>query len=204
MYDYLPKRQEMGGCPCGLTSSGPGEVGVADTGRGGSLWARQLHAMSAISRWAARSNSACPGTPHFLPGRGASSAALSTAVETWPRLPPQGPRARVPHDRIALARQRFQAPAIDNREVALGILQHPHSVEVLRRERDALTACAHHLGEDLVGEAEFIRWHPIVEAQQPPAQARHDRVAPIAHRDLSELRQQGLCIAEQCLPKGTA
>jgi len=31
MYDYLPKGQEMGGCPCGLTSGGPGEAGVADT-----------------------------------------------------------------------------------------------------------------------------------------------------------------------------
>ena len=49
MYDYLLQGQEVGGCPSGLTSRGPGEVGVADTGRGGSLWARQIHAMSARS-----------------------------------------------------------------------------------------------------------------------------------------------------------
>jgi len=49
MYDYLLQGQEVGGCLIGLTSSGPGEVGVADTGRGGSWWVRQLHAMSARS-----------------------------------------------------------------------------------------------------------------------------------------------------------
>jgi hypothetical protein len=65
------------------------------------------------------------------------------------------------------------------------------------RPGDTLAASSQHVGDELLGEQQFRRPHPVVCEQQPAAESLLDRVKSVADGGLRDLGDQRLRVAQQ-------
>jgi len=64
--------------------------------------------------------------------------------------------------------------------VAADVLDQPGLLQAPGRLGDALAASSQHVGDELLGEKQFRRLHPVVGEQQPTAESLLDRVKAVA------------------------
>jgi hypothetical protein len=83
-------------------------------------------------------------------------------------------------DAVAFAGGRFQAFAIDDRELAVMIADQPGALELSGGMGNPGAPHAKHRGKELVREGHPIRLNAVDRHEQPPGAPLLDRVEPIA------------------------
>src|SRR6266508_3657003 len=74
-------------------------------------------------------------------------------------------------DLIAFAACRFQSLTVEDRDVAADVADQPGLLQAPGRLGDTLAASSQHVGDELLGEQQFRRLHPVVGEQQPAAES---------------------------------
>ena len=63
--------------------------------------------------------------------------------------------------------------------MAADVTNQPGLLKAPGRLGDALAASSQHVGDELLGEQQFLRPHPVVGEQQPAAESLLDRVKAV-------------------------
>src|SRR5690349_16108152 len=100
-------------------------------------------------------------------------------------------------DLIAFAACRLQSLTVEDRYVAADVTNQTGLLQALGRLGDALAASSQHVGDELLGEQQFLQPHPVVGEQQPAAESLLDRVKAVADSGLGYLSDQRLRVAQQ-------
>jgi hypothetical protein len=77
---------------------------------------------------------------------------------------------------IAFADSRLQSLPVEDGDAAAGVLDQSRRLEVAGCVGDPLAAHPQHVGDELLGELQFVDLHPIVGEQKPAAEALFHRV----------------------------
>jgi hypothetical protein len=107
-------------------------------------------------------------------------------------------------DAVALAGIRFEAVAIDDRELAVMIANQPGALELSGDIGDPGAPYAKHRGEELVRERHPIRLNAVNRHEQPSGAPLLDRVKSIAGRSLAAKVQDGFGEAQRNPANGVA
>ena len=83
-------------------------------------------------------------------------------------------------DLITFAACRLQSLTVEDCDVAADVANQPGLLQASGRLGDALAASSQHVGDELLGEQQFHRPHPVVGEQQPAAESLLDRVKAVA------------------------
>ena len=92
-------------------------------------------------------------------------------------------------DLVTSARPRFQARSVEDSELASDVTDQVPLLEGAGRISNALAAHAQHVGEELLGELEFVRPETVMRHEQPAGEARLQRVETITGGRLGNLCQ---------------
>ena len=95
-------------------------------------------------------------------------------------------------DLITFAACRLQSLTVEDRDVAADVANQPSLLQVTGCLRDTLAAPSQHVGDELLGEQQFRRPHPVVSEQQPAAESLLDRMKAVADSGLGDLGNQRL------------
>ena len=111
----------------------------------------------------------------------------------------QQPLGFLANRKIALATQGFDELAVDDLELATRQLDRVLSLQAAGNLADGLAAHTEHVGNRFVRRIEATRTGAIQTQQQPSAKLLFRRMAAIAYRQLRDLDQMHLCVAQQQL-----
>ena len=131
--------------------------------------------------------------------KAARSSRARLSVERWLFYERYGKQSVVfaLDDRVALACARFQAFAIEDRDMPPGILNETRFLQLESALGHAFSANAEHVGNEFLRHHQFGTLQSIEAQEKPAAQLLVKGMVPVTYRGLSHLRDERLGVSQE-------